>query len=97
MKYEILESELYSEWLYGLNSTVTNRILARMDRVAQGNFGDYKRLSEHLYELRFTFGGGYRVYFTIKDNQIIFLLHGGDKNTQKKDIKKAEKLLQEID
>ena len=52
-----------------------------------GHFGDSKQLNTHLFQLRFLFGSGYRVYYTIKNQQVIFLLMGGDKATQAKDIK----------
>jgi len=43
-----------------------------------------------LYELRFDFGSGYRVYFGEEGDTVVVLLMGGDKNTQKKDIEKAK-------
>jgi len=38
----------------------------------------------------------YRLYYTIRQNRIIFLMCGGDKSTQKADIKTAHKLVKEI-
>ncbi|HJD65556.1 MAG TPA: type II toxin-antitoxin system RelE/ParE family toxin [Rickettsia endosymbiont of Bembidion nr. Transversale] len=49
-----------------------------------------------LYELRFFFSRGYRIYFTEKNNEIILLLNAGDKDTQSKDIKKALEIMEEI-
>jgi len=43
------------------------------------------------------FGPGYRVYYTIRGREIIFLLAGGDKSTQPKDIKKAADLLKSLE
>ena len=71
------------------------RILRRIDRVCHGNFGDYKRLSENLIELRIDVGAGYRVYYTIIDNRIVLLLCAGDKKTQSADITKAENFYQD--
>ena len=42
------------------------------------------------------FGPGFRVYYTIIGKEIVFLLVGGDKSTQKKDIINAKKLLQQL-
>lgn len=50
---------------------------------------DYKFIQDGVYELRFFFGYGYRVYFGIKEETIVILLNGGDKSSQKQDIKKA--------
>ena len=40
-------------------------------------------------ELRLDFGSGYRIYFAEEGKTVVLLLCGGDKSTQKKDIKKA--------
>jgi putative addiction module killer protein len=65
------------------------RIKERLDRVALGNLGDYKFISNGVYELRLAFGSGYRIYYGSEESTVILLLCGGDKSTQKKDIKKA--------
>jgi putative addiction module killer protein len=39
--------------------------------------------------MRIHYGPGYRVYFTRRDAVIYLLLLGGDKSTQKRDIKRA--------
>jgi len=67
------------------------RILTRLDRVESGNFGDYKSLGDGLFELRFFFGSGYRVYFGMNGNQCVILLCGGDKSSQEKDILMARR------
>ena len=60
-----------------------------------GHFGDTKRLSPLVSELRFSSGSGIRIYYTRYDNRIIILLCGGDKSTQTRDIKQAEQLAKE--
>lgn len=69
---------------------VRAHIQNRLDRVAVGNFGDYKSLGEGVYELRIHYGGGYRVYFAEVDKTIVLLLMGGSKQTQKRDVIKAK-------
>jgi len=61
-----------------------------------GNLGDYRALGEHLYELRFFFRPGFRIYFTIRQKTIVFLLCGGDKSSQAKDIKKARQIMEDL-
>ena len=71
------------------------RIDKRIDRIIEGNFGDYKIITENLFELRLTLGSGYRIYYTIENNKIVLLLAGGDKSSQVKDIKNAKKYINE--
>src|SRR5574344_348308 len=71
------------------------RIDKRIDRIIEGNFGDYKIITENLFELRLTFGSGYRIYYTIENNKIVLLLVGGEKSSQVKDIQKAKSYLKE--
>ncbi|MCC8369645.1 type II toxin-antitoxin system RelE/ParE family toxin [Rickettsia endosymbiont of Polydrusus tereticollis] len=83
-------------WLQKLDIQLRERIITRLVRLEYGVYGDYKHIKANLYELRFFFGKGYRIYFIEKDNKIIFLLNGGDKDTQTKDIKKAQEIMEEI-
>lgn len=86
----------YQEWIDGIKDMSTrSRIKARVARMAKGNFGDYKQLNEKLYELRMTFGPGYRVYFAFEGNTLIILIGGGDKSSQANDINKANQLLED--
>lgn len=47
-------------------------------------------LAAGVFELRLFFGPGYRVYFGEDGDNIVVLLCGGDKSTQKQDIKAAK-------
>ncbi len=88
---------LFEEWLDDLKDAKFKlRIVSRIDRVIIGNFGDHKQLDLDLYELRFFFGSGFRVYYTIQGNEIVLLTNGGNKASQKKDIKKAKAILKEL-
>ena len=82
-------------WLESLDSSIRYRVKSRLARVAVGNLGDYKLLGEGLGELRFKFGAGYRLYFSEFNGEVILLLCGGDKGTQKKDIKTARRYLED--
>ena len=83
------------EWLNSLDSITRKRINQRILRIEDGNFGDYKKLSDNISELRFAFGKGCRVYYTEENNKIILLINGGDKTKQSKDIEKAQELLKQ--
>jgi len=86
----------FEDWISNFKDKKTiARILQRIDRVRLGNFGDSKSLGLGLYELRMQFGSGYRIYFTIENSNLVLLLCGGDKKTQKKDIKLAYSYLEE--
>jgi putative addiction module killer protein len=96
-KITVLETEdghsPFEEWYHSLQDNKTKaRILARIDRLRDGNFGDWKSLGEGVFELRIIFGSGYRIYFARVENRIVVLLGGTDKRNQQKDIDKAIKL-----
>ncbi|MFZ5912082.1 MAG: type II toxin-antitoxin system RelE/ParE family toxin [Chloroflexota bacterium] len=98
MKYELHSTVVFDKWFLKLKDAVTKRkILARLARIENGNFGDFKQIHTNLYELRFFFGSGIRIYYTIRNDRIILLLAGGDKASQKADIQKAKNLLNEME
>ena len=81
----------FTEWLTALRDRNTRqRIQFRLYHVRAGNLGDYRSVGNGVFELRFQFGPGYRVYFGEVDNTIILLLCGGDKSSQVRDIKRAK-------
>jgi putative addiction module killer protein len=83
--------EPFTDWLEGLRDQQgRRRILTRLRRLEQGNYGDCKFLHGGVYELRMFFGPGYRVYFGEDDGNIVVLLCGGDKDSQDKNIKAAK-------
>jgi putative addiction module killer protein len=94
MGYDIKQSQEFGKWFSKVkDKSVKIKLLARLARVESGNFGDHKNISQNLFELRFYFGPGYRIYYTIQNDVVVLLLAGGDKSSQKKDIKKALTLL----
>jgi putative addiction module killer protein len=87
----------FLEWLKNLKDSTTQvRIRRRLDRIEKGNFGDCAPVGEGISELRLFFGSGYRVYFAERNDEIIILLCGGDKSSQKKDIKLAKSYWQDL-
>lgn len=97
--YAVRMSDVFEKWLTKLKDRKARTIIIeRIVRVeSTGHFGDHKRLTEELYEMRLFFGPGYRLYYTVKGDEIVLLLIGGDKKTQSSDIEKAKDLLQQLD
>jgi putative addiction module killer protein len=81
----------FSEWLDSLRDRRARvKIKLRLDRIEQGNLGDYRSVGAGVFELRIDYGPGYRVYFGQVGSTIVLLLCGGDKSTQEQDIRKAQ-------
>ena len=96
MAYTLRQTDAFANWFSRLRDrTVRARILARLARAENGNFGDVKTVDGALKEFRMPFGGGIRIYHVIHDGQIILLLHGGNISTQARDIERAKRLLAE--
>ena len=90
---EVIALTPYVDWLAGLkNRKDALRISARVLRIEQNNFGDCKSVGDGVSELRFTFGPGYRVYYTLREGTVCILLGGGTKQRQQKDIATAKDL-----
>jgi len=79
----------FREWLTGLAVTARARIQARVLRFETGNLGDHRSVGEGVWEARCDFGPGYRIYFGKAGSALILLLLGGDKSTQRADIRRA--------
>jgi putative addiction module killer protein len=83
-------TEDYRDWINSLKDrTARARIQVRVDRLAHGNPGVFRKLTDGVSELKIDVGPGYRVYYTERGGQLIVLLAGGDKSTQQQDIKTA--------
>lgn len=91
----VTKTEEFEKWFNKLkDSKARSKIYTCIDRVAaQDHFGDCKPVRDGIFELRIHYGPGYRVYYTQRGEEIILLLIGGDKSTQKSDIEKAKKIL----
>ena len=54
--------------------------------------GDARSVGSCVMEMRIAYGPGYRVYYVHRGTEIVILLCGGDKRTQRQDIKRAQAL-----
>lgn len=88
--------EPVKDWLITLDTSTRVKIIKRLERIYDDNFGDYKQIASNLYELRFFFGKGYRIYYTIRNNIVVILLNAGDKSDQQKNIKIAKTYLENL-
>lgn len=91
------QTNQFSSWLKGLkDNTAQARILVRIKRFESGNFGDSKSVGDGIFEARFPFGPGYRVYYLKRGEEVTILLCGGDKSSQEDDIRKAKVIAKDI-
>ncbi|WP_416269741.1 type II toxin-antitoxin system RelE/ParE family toxin (plasmid) [Burkholderia cepacia] len=96
-KFELLRyqrddgREPFTEWLNAVRDKLAQaRIRERLRRVQTGNFGDCEPVGEGVIELRVHVGAGYRVYFGRYGGALVLLLSGGDKSSQRDDIRRAK-------
>lgn len=89
----IRETEDFAEWLTNLTDAIAiARIAARIDRMGLGLMGDVKPVGGGVSEARIDHGPGYRLYFIPRGRELVILLCGGDKSSQRRDIAKAKKM-----
>jgi putative addiction module killer protein len=88
----------FEEWLDQLDDRRAQvRIAARLRQAEAGNLGDWKSVGGEISELRVNFGPGYRLYFTRRGKILIVMLAGGDKSSQAADIRRAKRILDQLE
>ena len=96
--FRISETNEFARWFDALRDRKASaKIVDRLLRASNGNFGDVKSASGGVSEMRIDYGPGYRVYFFKRDKELVILLCGGDKRTQNADIAEAKRLKAEIE
>ncbi len=95
--FVVRQTEAFVAWLDSLKDKRAQvRIAARLRQAEAGNLGDWQPTEGDLSEMRVHYGPGYRLYFVRRGRVIIVILSGGDKLTQKRDIRRALKLSSEL-
>ena len=96
--FQLAETDEFHRWLGSLaDRRARARILDRIKRASSGNFGDVKPAGSGVSEMRIDYGPGYRVYYFRRGKELVILLCGGDKKTQKADIATAIRIKGEIE
>ena len=93
--YEIRQAPEFSEWLDRLDSKTRDQILIVLDRMAGGNWGDYRPIAgaPGVFERRLAGRGpGIRLYFCRQGSNLLMFLIGGNKASQRSDIARARRL-----
>ena len=95
--FDVRRTAEFIAWLIALRDVQARaRVTKRIDRLAEGNFGDAKSVGDGVSELRFDFGPGYRIYYTMRGDVVVILLCGGDKASQARDIARAKIMAREV-
>jgi len=95
MNIEVRLTAVFENWLDALSDHRARvAIVRRIARLEAGLFGDVKYF-DGIGEIRVAVGPGYRVYFVQRGRTLVILLCGGDKASQKKDIRKALAMVKE--
>lgn len=90
---EVRQTMESSDWLHRLkDANAAARIVAHIRRMELGNPGDARSVGGCVMEMRIAYGPGYRVYYVHHGAEIVILLCGGDKRTQRHDITRAQAL-----
>jgi putative addiction module killer protein len=93
----VRQTLVFANWLVGLrDQRARERIAQRIVRLEAGLFGDAKSIGPGALELRIDYGPGYRLYFMRCGNELVILLCGGAKSTQKQDILIAKRMVKEL-
>jgi putative addiction module killer protein len=96
--FQLAETDEFHRWLGLLaDRRAVARIIDRIKRASNGNFGDVKPAGSGVSEMRIDYGPGYRVYFFRQGKELVILLCGGDKKSQTSDIARAVWMKEEIE
>lgn len=98
MRYTVKRLDEFSDWLKSLKDALTRqRLNARLRKVQNGNLGDVKSVGDGVFEMREHFGPGWRMYYVLRGEMLIVMLGGGDKSSQKDDVRQAIALAKSLE
>ena len=70
--YIIKQTEVFTKWLRKLRDLRARVAIARrIERAQNGNLGYHRSIDKNLFEMRLTIGPGYRIYYTLRNNDLI--------------------------
>ena len=96
--YTVRQTQEFETWLDDLpDFRAQVRVAARIRLAELGNLGDWQSVGGKVSEMKLDFGPGYRLYFTRRGKADIVLLLGGDKSTQKRDIRRAQRIVRTLE
>jgi putative addiction module killer protein len=94
--FALIRSADFDIWLRDLlDHRAKAAILLRLNRAGLGKLGDWGAVGNGVSEMRVHCGAGYRVYF-VRNNMTIYLLTGGSKGSQRRDIELAKELAKAV-
>jgi len=97
LSFKIRTTPEFDKWLESLRDRVAQKqVIFRLRRFERANFGDVKPVGQGVYEARIAYGPGYRLYYIQSGKELVFMLCGGDKGSQKRDIIKAKEMAKEV-
>lgn len=73
------------------DKTAQCRLVARLRKASLGNLGDVKPVGRGVVEMREHFGAGWRMYYTLRGDQLVVMLGGGPKSSQRTDVASAQR------
>ena len=95
---EVRQTLIFTTWFNDLRDIRAQaKIDVQIRRLSLGNFGNVRSLDDGVSEIKINYGPGYRLYFTRRGLEIVVLLCGGDKGSQKRDIRDAKEIAKEIE
>lgn len=96
--YTIRQTKEFQDWLDSLTDKRAQvRIATRIRHAELGNLGDWQPVGGKISEMRVDIGPGYRLYFTRRGKVQIVMLLGGDKSSQKRDIRRAQRIAHRLE
>src|SRR5688572_14232592 len=96
--FEVYRPDGFMEWIQALRDTKSRAVIdRRLDALEVGHFGDSRQVAKDVIEQPIHLGPGYRVYLTRRGKQVVILLCGGDRRSQKRDIERASWLAENVE